>query len=234
MKKEVKIALGIGIPLVVLGGGYLILRKRAKNNGCSKSKFGAKIYGVPHCPSGKIKEEIIVHGDESQASTGDSGSSSGGSSGGAVARVPSTPFKNKLEGDSFRTWVNYKYPEYAKKIKLDSTGSYDNAFIGKAWEKHGQEYLKTIPLPMVKAFLGENATVGVGKVTAKFGDGKYINFMPNGRYWIMAKTPHGVTAPIQKGNYYSGGRVLVATEGKNTGKQFNNGSVWTNIANAIK
>ena len=52
----------------------------------------------------------------------------------------STPFKNKTEGDSFRAWVNETYPKYAKSIDLDKSGSYNNAYIRKAYAKYGAEY----------------------------------------------------------------------------------------------
>jgi hypothetical protein len=52
------------------------------------------------------------------------------------------PFKNKQEGDTFRQWVNNKYPEWAKKYKLDKSGSYKNSYIKRAFNQYGQEYLK--------------------------------------------------------------------------------------------
>ena len=52
------------------------------------------------------------------------------------------PFKNKQEGDAFRQWVNNKYPEWAKKYKLDKSGSYKNSYIKRAFNQYGQEYLK--------------------------------------------------------------------------------------------
>jgi hypothetical protein len=52
------------------------------------------------------------------------------------------PFKNKQEGDAFRQWVNTKYPEWAKKYKLDKSGSYKNSYIKRAFKQYGQEYLK--------------------------------------------------------------------------------------------
>ena len=50
------------------------------------------------------------------------------------------PFKNRQEGDKFRTWVNKQYPDYAKEIDLDVSGPHNNAFIAKAWAKYGNEY----------------------------------------------------------------------------------------------
>ena len=53
------------------------------------------------------------------------------------------PFSNKKEGNKFRKWINKYYPEYAKDIDLDETGSCDNCFMQIAWEKYHLEYLKT-------------------------------------------------------------------------------------------
>lgn len=52
------------------------------------------------------------------------------------------PFKNKKEGDKFRKWVNDTYPEYAREIDLDESGSHTNKYIMKAWKKYGVEYNK--------------------------------------------------------------------------------------------
>jgi hypothetical protein len=58
--------------------------------------------------------------------------------------LPSTPFKNNDEGNKFRSWVNDKYPSYAKEIQLDRVGSkYNNTTIRKAWAKYGAEYQKS-------------------------------------------------------------------------------------------
>jgi hypothetical protein len=57
MKKGVKIALGVGIPLLLGGVTYFILRKRVKDKGCAKSKFGATIFGTILCPA---EEELDI------------------------------------------------------------------------------------------------------------------------------------------------------------------------------
>jgi len=56
------------------------------------------------------------------------------------AEATNTPFKNSTEGNKFRAWVNDTYPQYAKKIDLDREGSYNNAYIQKAWKEYGTEY----------------------------------------------------------------------------------------------
>ena len=70
-----------------------------------------------------------------------------------VSNPPSTteiksiviPFKNKSEGDAFRGYVNDNYSTYAREIDLDRSGSYNNSYIQKAWEKYGAEYSKKKP-----------------------------------------------------------------------------------------
>lgn len=54
--------------------------------------------------------------------------------------APQIPFKSRLEGNKFRKWVNDNYPDIAKDIDLDRTGSYNNAYIKKAWSKLNKEY----------------------------------------------------------------------------------------------
>lgn len=54
--------------------------------------------------------------------------------------LPNVPFQNTTEGNAFRSWVNDNYPEYAREIDLDRTGSYNNSYIKKAWAKYGAEY----------------------------------------------------------------------------------------------
>ena len=53
------------------------------------------------------------------------------------------PFKNDKEGNLFRKWVNTNYPNYAKEINLEKSGSCSNCFIQLAWEKYYSEYIKT-------------------------------------------------------------------------------------------
>lgn len=51
-------------------------------------------------------------------------------------------FSSKSEGDAFRAWVNDNYPDYAKEINLDRSGSHTNSYIMRAWAKLGSEYKK--------------------------------------------------------------------------------------------
>ena len=43
------------------------------------------------------------------------------------------------EGNKFRAWINDKYPDYAKQIQLDRTGSL-NSYLDKAYKKYGKTY----------------------------------------------------------------------------------------------
>jgi len=51
------------------------------------------------------------------------------------------PFSNEAQGNDFRLWVNNKYPSYAKSIKLDKKGSFNNSYIMQAWDKFREEYI---------------------------------------------------------------------------------------------
>jgi len=53
---------------------------------------------------------------------------------------PLLPFKNKTEGNKFRSWVNNNHEEYAREIDLDRKGSHKNSYITKAYEKLGKLY----------------------------------------------------------------------------------------------
>ena len=66
----------------------------------------------------------------------------------AQTNTTTIPFSNEEEGNNFREWINVVYPKYAKKINLGKEGSYNNSYITKAYNKHGEEYNKLInPAP---------------------------------------------------------------------------------------
>lgn len=125
MKKGTKIALIVGVPLVIGGVAYIVGRKKAQDRGYANSKFGAKLFGVPFGATTSDDEEVVVKEEVVVAPTKD---------------LPKTPFKTKAQGDAFRVWVNAVYPDYAKSIQLDPSGDYDNAYIRKAWLKYGSKY----------------------------------------------------------------------------------------------
>ena len=47
------------------------------------------------------------------------------------------------EGDAFRQWVRANYPDYAKQINLDASGSL-NAYVDKAYQKYGTIYQNSL------------------------------------------------------------------------------------------
>jgi len=83
------------------------------------------------------KEKNAQAGSETDASSSTPASSNPASSGSSLGN---TPFKNKTEGNAFRGWVNDNYSDYARSIKLDRTGNYNNPTIQKAWAKYGSAY----------------------------------------------------------------------------------------------
>ena len=69
------------------------------------------------------------------------------------------PFKNRQEGDRFRKWVNDTHPEYAKQINLDPSGSYNNSYIKKAWNKYGREYASNYAQNLSQNMFNTNVVV---------------------------------------------------------------------------
>jgi len=53
------------------------------------------------------------------------------------------PFYSPKEGDIFRGWIHKKYPKYAKEIDLDISGSCNNCYVYLAWQKYGEEFIKS-------------------------------------------------------------------------------------------
>jgi len=66
-------------------------------------------------------------------------SGSGSSSSTPTEKQFNFPFKTEEEGNKFRTWVNNKYPSWAKENELSSSGKL-NEYVQKAWDKFGKEY----------------------------------------------------------------------------------------------
>ena len=50
------------------------------------------------------------------------------------------PFKNEMEGNLFREWLNEDKPLKAKQLDIDIDGSYDNGFILDAYNLYGADY----------------------------------------------------------------------------------------------
>ncbi len=57
-----------------------------------------------------------------------------------VADAEPWPFTTKVKGNTFRAWVNDEHPHVALEIDLDRTGSKDNSYIRKAYERLKEFY----------------------------------------------------------------------------------------------
>lgn len=120
LNKGLKIAIGIAL-VGITGATIFFVVKRIKQ------------------ARSKAKEKL----DESN-NDADSGTQKPQSSRPSTTTTTTTttniPFKNNTEGNLFRAWVNDTYPKYAKEIKLERTGSYNNSYIQKAYDKYGNQY----------------------------------------------------------------------------------------------
>lgn len=184
----------------------------------------------------KSEEGAIDAGNEDGMPESDSSGDYSGV-GGTDSGASGIPFTNKAEGDKFRAWVNDKYPDYARSIDLDRSGSFNNAYIKKAWDKYGSEYQSeaaswTISFNAVKAAVATLPS-GVSKeITPTYVKIKKDNYslylFDNGRAILKS-----AIADIWRGVYYNGGNKLVITSGLNKGKTYN-GSLYENLANSIK
>ena len=123
MKTGTKVGIGIGAVAAIVGG-YFLWSKVIKPRRNKKKDEETK-------PPSEVSSNI----ENYKPSRGSSGSSSSGIS---------VPFKNTEEGNHFRNWINDTYADYAKKIDLDRSGSYNNAYIKKAWKEYGEVYQKAI------------------------------------------------------------------------------------------
>jgi hypothetical protein len=130
MTPKSKKALIVIVSLLAIGGGVgYFLWKRKKDKVKAEEEAKAKADA-----EAKAKADA-----EANANTNtNTNTNQGGSPTGYTF-----PFTNVTEGNAFRGWVNKTYPDYAKSIKLDPTGTL-NSFVQKAWDKHGAEYTKSI------------------------------------------------------------------------------------------
>jgi hypothetical protein len=122
-KKWIFISLGA----VALIGGIIWYKRSQKKSDSEETDLGEEAGGEQEL---KMPDEFSTNPVVSS------------SSGGATS-FPQTPFKNDAEGNSFRAWVNKKYPDKAKEYNLDPKGSYDNQYIRRAYSFLGSEYNKT-------------------------------------------------------------------------------------------
>lgn len=142
MKNKTLLYVGIGV--AVLGAGYFLLRPKKDTNlgggyvppnnqgggaGQTGQAGGNQTTGqaLLNIASGLDWNSILNIGGKNNQNT--------------IQNVPdSVPFENATEGNAFRGWVNDNYPAYAQEIDLDRTGSYNNSYITKAYQKYGAEY----------------------------------------------------------------------------------------------
>jgi len=126
MKRNTKIILGVLAVGVTATAGYFIY-KRMKKKKLEKETLG----GFPPSRVEEIKNNPVSVSNPPTSNEINQ----------VVQTQPSTiAITNKTEGDKFRNWVNDNYPDYAKQIDLDRSGSYNNSYITKAWKKYGAEY----------------------------------------------------------------------------------------------
>jgi|688.fasta_scaffold71966_3 hypothetical protein len=143
------------------------------------------------------------------------------------------PFKNKQEGDAFRMWVNTKYPEWAKKYKLDKSGSYKNSYIKRAFQKYGQEYLQSsnqqqtqnsgLDFPLVKKLMNnfhKTKNNDEKLQVASSTDRPYVlvDFYPNGL--LVLQKDKSMFSPVYdktSGSWITSNGNLIMT---NKGKQY--------------
>jgi len=151
------------------------------------------------------KEKNAQAGSETDASSSTPASSNSASSGSSAGN---TPFKNEAEGNAFRGWVNDNYSDYARSIKLDRTGKFNNPTIQKAWAKYGSAYTNrsttassqttSNPLQSIVDSLNDGGLVQDVQIDNKnnrvrafaydgFGLGSnniYVNLYPNGTLYF--------------------------------------------------
>ena len=125
MNKGLKIGLWIGGVAIVGVGGYLLYKKFIKKSALITPT--STLPPVNYTPTTPTKDVVSNPPTTTEI------------------KSLSVPFENKVEGNKFRSWVNDNYSAYAKEIDLDRSGSYNNSYIQKAWEKYGAEYSKKTP-----------------------------------------------------------------------------------------
>lgn len=131
MTPKSKKALIVIVSLLAIGGGVgYFLWKRKKDKVKAEEEAKAKA-------DAEAKAKADAEANANANTNTNTNTNQGGSPTGYTF-----PFTNVTEGDAFRGWVNKTYPDYAKSIKLDPTGTL-NSFVQKAWDKYGAEYTKS-------------------------------------------------------------------------------------------
>ena len=110
---------GIGSALLIGGGLFWWFRKSAKDKEAAAAKEAED-------KAAQEKEKEIVKQEKVDDNT---------------PTLPSTPFKNKTEGDAFRVWMSSAHPEFRYKNDiLGKSGEYNNSFMKEAYSKYGEGY----------------------------------------------------------------------------------------------
>jgi hypothetical protein len=126
MNKKTKIALSILAIGITATTGYLVYKRIQKNKRNKQTLSGIDENRIEEIKTTPVSISNPPTQTEITA---------------VVSTQPSTiAITNKTEGDAFRGWINDTYPDYARQIDLDRTGSYNNSYITKAWKKYGTEY----------------------------------------------------------------------------------------------
>ena len=113
---------GIGSALLIGGGLFWWFRKSSQE----KEAAAAKLAQEAEDKAAQEKEKEIVKKEKVEDNT---------------PTLPSTPFKNKTEGDAFRVWMSETYPKYRyKNDTLGKSGEYNNSFMKDAYNQYGAEY----------------------------------------------------------------------------------------------
>ena len=162
---------------------------------------GAFLYFRKKSKEEQLKNNGVVYVPPVTTPPAPTTTTSGSGSGNISVTVP---FKNEMEGNAFRDWVNNTHSDWATANKLDRKGSYNNSYIQKAWAKYGVEYSAyqskgsqsasnsgVQDLQKVATAMSGYATTANSSERLQFMlyDGKgerkiRVNFTPNGYFWI--------------------------------------------------
>lgn len=182
MDKNKKLMLIAFVSAALVGGGiFLWWKNRPKKDEDKKDET------PPVLEEPKIETTYTPPKDSSSSSS-------------SSTTLSATPFKNKTEGDAFRLWMSKKYPSFRYNgDKLDLTGGYDNAFIRKAFQLYGDEYMSS-----------KNSTSSTSTGFKK-GDKVYIKGSSVTVYsypeiksqWILGNIPKSVVKDLPFGTWDS-------------------------------
>ena len=215
---------GIGSALLIGGGLFWWFRKSAKD----KEAAAAALAKEAEDKAAQEKEKEIVKKEKVEDNT---------------PTLPSTPFKNKTEGDAFRVWMSETYPKYRyKNDTLGKSGEYNNSFMKDAYSQYGAEYQLFLtkkadvkvkdavdnssltPLQQVEQNLkldGIPVQVYTDKIVANYtmksGDKFQATFSKLGFYYLYKDDWKGITdynLYITEGKWSEGGKKLILKNGR--------------------